>query len=320
MVSDILVRACDWGRYWWYLFRERQNRRSGSIANADANTPLLRERERGVASSDDGFADTVDTGDGTVPGGTSMLVPYQPRSSPSSIEGQSPVAGVLENAEDAESAKSATRGWISMIASIMLLVLSMAFAVAGSFSSTIPADSLGLSASVDCGSWSLRTDAGKEAEDSDDLLQAQKEMRAGQYGKDCYGHRPVTNPDRCTFFNSQSIPYSVQVGRECPFKDKNFCASGGYTAARFTTGLVDANVLGINSRRTPKFNRTSICVPLNIDQGFVRELAPDTEHRDYQYEYYLGQVEDSGYHSDYTYRMFGDPFQWDVPAYSIRCV
>lgn len=205
-----------------------------------------------------------------------------------------------------------------MILSVVLIAISLAYSVAGSFSTTIPVESSGLSASKHCGSWSLRKDAGKEAEDDDDLIQAQKEMRAAQYGRDCYGHRSVTSPDRCTFFESQTITYNVQTGQECPFKDKHFCAGGGYTAARFTTGLVDASVLGINTGKPPKFNRTTICVPLDLDQGFVKEIPPDPHHHDYQYEYHLGPVNDSDYHSNYTFRMFGDPFKWDVPAYSVR--
>jgi hypothetical protein len=205
-----------------------------------------------------------------------------------------------------------------MSLSLVLIAVFIAYSVAGSFSTTIPVESSGLSASKHCGSWSLRKDAGKEAEDDDDLLQAQKEMRAAQYGRDCYGRRSITSPDRCAFFESQTISYNVQIGQECPFRDKHFCAGGGYTAARFTTGLVDASVLGINTDKPPKFNRTTICVPLYLDQGFVKEIPPGHHNHDYQYEYHLGPVSDSEYHSNYTFRTFGDPFKWDVPAYSVR--
>jgi hypothetical protein len=183
----------------------------------------------------------------------------------------------------------------------------------------MPADSLGLSASKHCGSWSLDfKNAGNELRDNDDLLQAQKEMRAGQYGRDCYGHRSVTSPAQCAFFDNQTISYEVLKGQDCPFADRDICAGGGYTAVRFSTGLVEASVLGINSPKAPKFNRTTVCVPLKLKDEFVKEIPPDTQHRDYRYEYYFGPVSGSEHSSNYTFRTFGDPFTWDIPAYSVR--
>jgi hypothetical protein len=155
--------------------------------------------------------------------------------------------------------------------------------------------------------------------DTDDLLQAQKETRSGQYARDCYGQRSVTNPDHCNFFNSQAILYDdILLEQECPFEYFSLCAGGGYTAVRFSTGLVEASKIGINSPNPPKFNRTTICVPLNMEQGFIKEIPPDKQHRDYQYEYDLGPVGNSEYQSNHTFHMFGDPFEWAVPAYSVR--
>jgi len=331
LLSDILVRANGWWGYWYHGPSEKQNRGTESIADADDRMPLLDERQRHASSPTENHADTLETRDDAESGQTRALVLYQRRSlasnnggssvsnnggSSASNNGGSSASNSL--ASPAQSVKESARGWKSMSLSLVLIAISLAYLVAGSFSTTMPVELLGLSASKHCGSWSLRKDAGKEAEDDDDLLQAQKEMRAGQYGRDCYGHRSVTSPDRCAFFESQTISYNVQIGQECPFKDKNFCAGGGYTAARFTTGLVDASVLGINTGKPPKFNRTTICVPLYLDQGFVKEIPPGPHYHDYQYEYYLGPVNDSDYHSNYTFRMFGDPFKWDVPAYSVR--
>ena len=315
LLSDILVRGKDWSRYWYRRLNEKQNRSSESVADADNRTPLLDERWRHGSSLVENHADASETLDDAEPSQTQALIQYR-------LRGPAPnnPTGSTSNslASPAESAKRSARGWKSMVLSLALIAIFTAYSVAGSFSTTIPVEASGLSASKHCGSWSLRTDAGKEAEDDDDLLQAQKETRAAQYGRDCYGHRSVISPDRCSFFDSQSVPYNVQIGQECPFQDKRFCAGGGYTAARFTTGLVDAGVLGINTDKPPKFNRTTICVPLNLDQGFIKEIPPDPHHHDYQYEYHLGPVSDSDYHSNYTFRMFGDPFKWDLPAYSVR--
>jgi hypothetical protein len=311
LLSNILVRAKDWLTYSYHRLSEKQNRGSEFIADADERTPLLDERQRRASSLTENHADALETRDDAEPGQTRALR-YPPRS-PASNNRTSSASN-----SPAESAKESAGGWKSMILSLALIVIFIAYSVGGSFSIMIPVESSCLSASKHCGSWSLRKDAGKEAEDDDDLLQAQKEMRAAQYGRDCYGHRSITSPDRCTFFESQTISYNVQIGQECPFKDTHFCAGGGYTAARFTTGLVDASVLGINTDKPPKFNRTTICVPLYLDQGFVKEIPPDSHHHDYQYEYHLGPVNDSDYHSNYTFRTFGDPFKWDVPAYSVR--
>lgn len=199
---------------------------------------------------------------------------------------------------------------------------SIAWLLAGSFSTTVPVDESALSAARTCGMWSLRDNIGRESESRDDLFQAQKEARAGQYGKECYVDASVLSPDHCNFFDTQSIPSHVHFNQKCPFQDSSFC-TGNYTAAVFTTGLegsdgfVDASTLGLNSPLRPKFRKTTTCVPLNMRQGFIRKLLPDSVHVDYQFEYYLGPVNDSasGFSANYTFKMFGDPYRWEIPAY-----
>ena len=220
--------------------------------------------------------------------------------------------------EAQENARRSDQGWARVIMWTILVIGFIGYSVGSSLSATMPAGSSGLSASEHCGPYGLRKDAGAEAQDKDDLLQAKKEGEARQYGRDCYGHSSLAIPDQCNFFVGQAIPYDVHLEQECPFKDINLCPGGGYTAARFTTGLVDASLLGINAEKAPKFNRTLICVPLDMNQGFIKEIPPDSQHHDYRYEYHLGPVSGSEHHSDYTFRTLGDPFKWDMPGYSMR--
>ena len=210
------------------------------------------------------------------------------------------------------------RSWTSTALSLIVIVVSIGWAVASSFATDIPADSQGLPSSEHCGSWSLKSGTGETAEADDALTRAEKEKRAGEYGRACYGYRSLTSPDKCSFFGTQSVAYDVS-SVDCPFRDKSFCAGDGINIARrFTTGLVDASLIGINVARPPKYNRTTICVPLNIDQGFVEEIPPDEFHYDYRYEYHLGSTNSSGYISNYTFRTEGDPFNYRVPSYSMR--
>jgi hypothetical protein len=225
-------------------------------------------------------------------------------------EGQAP--GAQGNARRPD------QGWARVITWTILVIGFIGYSVGSSLSAAMPAGSSGLSASEHCGPYGLRSDAGAEAQDKDDLFQAKKEGEARQYGRDCYGHSSLAIPDHCNFFVGQAIPYDVHLEQECPFKDINLCPGGGYTAARFTTGLVDASLLGINAEKAPKFNRTLICVPLDMNQGFIKEIPPDSQHHDYRYEYHLGPVSGSEHHSDYTFRTLGDPFKWDMPGYSMR--
>jgi hypothetical protein len=313
-----------WLIYYYCHLRERQIRGPETQPVPEEHMPLLDDdRHPAYSSSEDG-ADAQEPQIDAESGPNRELVLHRSTAPSSNDQTHPPSNGQtspppLDQKGSAENAKRSSRSWPSEALSVLLILAYLAFAVAGSFATTMPADSLGLSASKHCGSWSLDfKNAGNELKDNDDLLQAQKEMRAGQYGRDCYGHRSVTSPAQCAFFDNRTISYEVLKGQDCPFTDRGICAGGGYTAVRFSTGLVEASVLGINSPKAPKFNRTTVCVPLELKIEFVKEIPPDTQHRDYRYEYYFGPVDDSEYSSNYTFRTFGDPFTWDIPAYSVR--
>jgi len=329
-----------WLIYHYCHLRERQIRGPETQPVPDDRMPLLGDDRHSAYSLSEARADTQEPQTNAESGPSRELVLHRSRASssndqnlphsndqthpPSNDQTYPPSNGQtnpppLDQKGSTENAKRPSRSWFSTALSVLLILAYLAFAAAGSFATTMPADSLGLSASKHCGSWSLDfKNAGNELKDNDDLLQVQKEMRAGQYGRDCYGHRSVPSPAQCAFFDNQTISYEVLKGQDCPFTDRDICAGGGYTAVRFSTGLVEASVLGINSPKAPKFNRTTVCVPLELKNEFVKEIPPDIQHRDYRYEYYFGPVKDSEYSSNYTFRTFGDPFTWDIPAYSVR--
>lgn len=77
---------------------------------------------------------------------------------------------------------------------------------------------------------------------------------------------------------------------------------------------MDARFTGVKAADPPKFNRTMMCVPLNIDQGFVKRTSDQAGH----WGYNLGPVSSDEYTSNYTFRQYGDPFTFDVRSYTTR--
>ncbi|KAH6659102.1 hypothetical protein BKA67DRAFT_6128 [Truncatella angustata] len=200
---------------------------------------------------------------------------------------------------------------------IILGLLGVAFAVAGGAIGELQASPSALSDTQPCGFWDLKNNADQRIKDNDDLLQAKKEERSAQYGRSCYGEQPIANPDQCDFFESAQIDYEVEK-IDCPFScpnpDRCICANGIYgSAVRLSTGLFSAKLLGLNGAALPQIKRTSIYVPLDIDYGFV----VDRSGYDFEFEYHLGPVNASGEFRNHTFTMFGTPFNWDVPAYSV---
>lgn len=246
--------------------------------------------------------------------------PAHPAPQPPPAPDNQAAPGVHEPNGPGDNAQKPESPVIPSTLALIAIIASVGWAVASSFAAQLPADTLGLLDSNFCGSWSLMPDLGESVRADDALRRSEKERRAGEYARACYGSRSVASPDQCTFFSTQSIDYKTsKVG--CPFKDKSVCAGGNAPIARrFTTDLVDARQIGINTANATKFNRTSICVPLNLDQGYVMEIPPDKYHYDYRYEYHLGARNGSNFYSNYTFRTSGDPFNTELPAYSVKLV
>lgn len=209
-------------------------------------------------------------------------------------------------------------GWVplgksDLVLAVVIALAAFFYAVAGGAVGEIPSDTLGRTDTpkAACGSWDLKYDVDRRVEDFDKLFMAQKESRAAEYSRDCYGSHTVYTPGRCDFFETPQIEYTVEPVH-CPFNctsDRCICAPGRFeTARRLSTGSFSAGKLGLNGENLPYVKRTSTFVPLDIDNGFVVETG------EREYEYYLGPVDDR----NYTFDTWGDPFEWDIAAYSLR--
>ena len=197
---------------------------------------------------------------------------------------------------------------------IIVFGIFVALTVAGIFSAKIASDTIALSSSVHCGIWEFNDDqAGDEASYRDDLYSYQKESRASQYARNCYNPPDPSDSFGCNFFYNQSIAYNTSSRQMCPFKSPDLCLNGLYSAITFDTGLVDASLIGINAPATHKFRRTTTCSPLNMTEPYVQKIS--TDRNDTEYRYYYGRKTDT----NFTFNTLGDPFQWLVPVYSVKC-
>ncbi|KIW23064.1 uncharacterized protein PV07_11296 [Cladophialophora immunda] len=208
-----------------------------------------------------------------------------------------------------------SQSWTSNVLTVTIILASIGWSVWGSFATQLPTDSVGILSSKYCGVWSLKAGAGEAARADDALIRSRKERRAGDYARACYGNRSVNSPSQCSLFSNQTIGYhSKRI--PCPFVKKSMCAGNGLDdAIRFWTDPVDASIIGVNVDQRPKFKHTTICAPLNIDQGFVRKVTPADPQDDDIYQYYLGPVD--GGQANFTFRTVGDPFYTRIPAYSV---
>lgn len=199
-------------------------------------------------------------------------------------------------------------------AKVVSLVTVVAFIIAGTFVTRFSIEGTALSASKRCGAWGLKDDANNAALDEDALVQGEKETRAGQYARDCYSAHSSSRLNRCSVFKEALIPTSqLSMNQQCPFVDQTYCPGDSYTAVKFSTGIVDATHIGVNRNRAPKFNRTTICTPFDLNAGFVQHLD-----RRGEYGYELGPVTGDKYQSQYTFHQLGDPWYYDVRAYTMR--
>lgn len=204
---------------------------------------------------------------------------------------------------------------VSWLVSGALTVLIIAHNIAGAFVATIPTDRAVLSGSTHCGLWGLKDDANPGAQDLDTLILGEKERRAGQYARSCYSPRFSASVDQCMLFKQSHIPtLRLELGQPCPFVNETYCPGAGLDAVKITTGLVDAKRIGINTPHAPKFNRTTVCVPINMNPGF----AKNTSSRPGHWAHDFGPVESEEHSSDYTFFQFGDPFRFDVRSYTMR--
>ena len=209
----------------------------------------------------------------------------------------------------------------------ILFILTVTFAsfvaqiIAGVFSARVATDRAALLSSTHCGIWAFDGEAGDEAAARADLFEYQKEARAGQYARNCYGLQNLTDSTRCDFFYQTIIDFTTTSMDRCPFKSHELCPGGLYSAVTFDTGLVDASSLGINSQITHKFRRKATCSPLSMDYPYVRNKTFE-DPKNTTYDYYYGRIVDDAVVPpkirNFTHQTSGYPFDWLAPVYSVR--
>jgi hypothetical protein len=189
--------------------------------------------------------------------------------------------------------------------------------IAGVFSAKVATDRAALWASDCCGIWMFDDEnAGQEAASRADLYDREKEARAGEYARNCYGNPSVTDPTHCEFFYFRNITYNKpSYSYVCPFPSKEVCAPSTQSVT-FDTDLVDASLLGINSPVTHKFRRRTACSPLNLEGPFATNV---TTNGSTTYLYNYGHTMNFGVHpaNNITYSTTGDPFIWQVAGYKL---
>ncbi|KAK7973197.1 hypothetical protein PG988_007331 [Apiospora saccharicola] len=209
--------------------------------------------------------------------------------------------------------------WPEVVVAILIATMGVVYAFAGGAVGELPANTIGLSNNEDCGFWELKRNADGRIQDDDDLVQAEKEMRAARYAKHCYGDAQAGQSTGCDIFQDAEIAHSlekVDCPFSCPNPDNCICANGIYNSAvRLDTGSFRVDKLGLNAASLPLVRRTSTFVPLNIDYGFVVDKSGSDD--DFEFEYYLGPINDTAGFRNFTFSMHGLPFNWDISAYAV---
>ncbi|KAK8102426.1 hypothetical protein PG984_015572 [Apiospora sp. TS-2023a] len=225
-------------------------------------------------------------------------------------------ARTLGNPEHPEKAQR----WPEVIVAISIATMGVFYAFAGGAVGELPANTIGLTNSEDCGFWELKRNADWRIQDNGDVVQAEKEMRAARYGKECYGDAQAGQSTGCDIFQDAEIAHSlekVDCPFPCPNPDNCICANGIYnSAARLDTGTFRVDKLGLNAVHLPLVRRTSTFVPLNIDHGFVVDKSVSDD--DFVFKYYLGSINNTAGFRNFTFSMHGLPFNWDISAYAVR--
>ena len=203
------------------------------------------------------------------------------------------------------------RNSLMVVITVILSAIFVASAIAGIFSAKIASDKIGLASSKHCGIWEFDEKAGEDAANRADLDNYEKEARASYYAKTCYNSPDKLSPFSCGMFYNRSIAFSTKVQQPCPFASPHMCLGGLYSAVTFDTGLVDASVIGVNFPQTHKFRRFTSCSPLNMAEPYVMKSGTPN---DTTYYYYYGRKDQISS----TFQTSGNPFEWRVPAYSVK--
>ena len=166
-----------------------------------------------------------------------------------------------------------------------------ALVVGAALPAKIAGDSVALSTSSDCASYTLNyTDpesayTGSRAYDFDALVDS------AMLAQKCYKESALD--DDCHYFKHRSIPYKVEQNATCPFPG-GLCNAEADRAIHFSTPAIGAEVIGVNAPKTFEFRRLCTCSPLNMNGTFI---SARKEGNEYNFYYYYGR----GTKTDYMF-------------------
>jgi hypothetical protein len=194
-----------------------------------------------------------------------------------------------------------------------VLALFIARVIATLFSAKVATDNAARwsSESGYCGVWRLNTTkSGKSKAVLNDIMyMREKEARAGEYARNCYGHATTLQSMHCDFFYRQKIKYDAAPVWDCSFAEE-VCFPYQQSIV-FDTGSVDINDIGVNSKHPYKFRRRTNCSALSVEDQYVH---PETKNGATTYYYKYGTKGGD----NYTYKTTGNPHDWHAPNYLVR--
>lgn len=229
------------------------------------------------------------------------------------------VRGYLRNLTKASLKSGGCQVVLLAFVAIIMAVLWVGRVIGGIFAAEVMTDGTALWSSQHCGVWAFDSDnSGDSAATRQDVLDREKESRAGDYAKSCYDTPHVLQSMSCTFFHQPNISFSSSYTYVCPFEDPGLCVKGA-PAVTFDTGLVEASRIGINAppEDTYKFRRSSTCAPLSVDFPYVKSKDMNGTTA---FDYYYGQISDGVYGRESTFSSVGSPFNVRLPSYDVVLV
>jgi hypothetical protein len=207
------------------------------------------------------------------------------------------------------------RYWRSIATGFGYILLFVAFQTCGVFTTIyLQTDGLALSDHPDCGTYFPRPKAGDSLglKNATTLYEFDVQSDSAALVRNCYN--ADGKPDGCSFFLNQSIAYDVSDAA-CPFDDE-LCFGGDAVPVRFSTGAVDARIIGINAPKTFEFNRTTVCSPLNMNTTYIREREKKSTDCKWTFDYFYGPAaggaQGTSTWTSYRYGGIGDAPTYDV--------
>jgi hypothetical protein len=201
--------------------------------------------------------------------------------------------------------------WIAFICFLGLTTLGVWF------SSIVLDDGTALWSSQHCGVYDFDDSNGDQEMTRNDVYNLQKEARAGEYARSCYGSFDSSNldaisfPMQCGTFYQSKLRFNKWTTPGCPHFEGNICKEGPLSIT-FDTGIIDSGLLGINVPKAYKFRRNTTCSILDVESHVKESLENGTT------KYYYDFGRKRGWPNPYTYYTVGRPFDSTASGYSLK--